>query len=87
MTARITHATPDVVGWRVGNSLTIESTRDAVEAWAEDADLTGCVDPDGLHLSPGDLNNMLAAMDDAAAQEAYDIRLEKLHERAVEFDS
>ena len=82
MTVTITSATPHVVTWRAGNSLHIESTRDAVEAWIDDADLMGHVDVDGLHLSPGDLANMRAAMDDA-----HDVRQEQLRDRAADFGS
>ena len=83
----ITKATPHVVTWRVGNSLHIESTREAVEAWVGDADLVGHAYVDGLVLTRGDLSNMLAAMDDAEAQETYDVRLEKVLDRAEQWDS
>ena len=82
----ITAATPDAVSWRVGNCLTIESTRDAVDAWIAQADFAGHVDVDGLTLTPGDLANMRAALDDAAAQERHDVRLEKLLDRAAQFE-
>lgn len=85
--ATITRATPQEVTWRVGNSLHIESTRSAVEAWAEQVDLVGHVTVDGLVLTRGDVNNMLAAMDDADAQWRYDARLEKRIDRARDFES
>lgn len=83
----ITRATPHVVTWRVGNSLHIESTREAVESWRADAEWCERLYVDGLLVTKGDLNNMLAAMDDAAAQEAYDVRLEKVLDRAADFAS
>lgn len=87
----ITAATRDIVTWRVGNSLHIESSRDAVAAWIGEADFMGHVDVDGLILTPGDLANMAAAMDDAGhvltEQEAFDVAAEKRAERAADFDS
>lgn len=82
----ITKATPHVVTWRVGNSLHIESTREAVEAWWADAEWCERLYVDGLLVTKGDLNKMLTAMDDVAAQEAYDIRLEKVLDRAEQWD-
>lgn len=82
----ITAASPGVVSWRIGNCLTIESTRDAVDAWIEQADFAGHVDVDGLTLTPGDLANMRAALDDAVAQERHDVRREKLLDRAEQWD-
>lgn len=78
----VARATPHIVTWRVGNSLHIESTRSAVDTWADEADFMGHVNVDGLILTPGDLANMRAAMDDAV-----DAVVEKRHERAAEFDS
>ena len=82
----ITAASPDVVSWRVGNSLHIESTRAAVESWRVDAEWCERLYVDGLLVTKGDLNNMLAAMDDAAAQERHDVRREKLLDRAAQFE-
>ena len=82
----ITKATPHVVTWRVGNSLHIESTREAVESWRIDADWCERLYVDGLLVTKGDLNKMLAALDDAEAQEAYDARLEKVLDRAQQWD-
>lgn len=83
----ITRATPHVVTWRVGNSLHIESTREAVESWRADAEWCERLYVDGLLVTKGDLNKMLAALDDAEAQDAYDVRLEKALDRAADFAS
>ena len=81
----VTKATPHVVTWRVGNSLHIESTREAVDGWIVEAITTGRVVVDGLVLTSRDLAHMLTAFDDAEAQEAYDVRLEKVLDRAEQW--
>ena len=78
----ITRATPQEVSWRVGNSLTIESTREAVEHWLSEAEIGHAVYVDGLALTVGDLSIMRAAMDDM-----WDAHREKRLERARDFES
>ena len=87
MNVTVQWATPNTVAWRFGHNLTIESAREAVEAWAAQLRDDEVVYVDGLPLSRADVANLHAAMDEAAYQESYDIRLEKAHDRARDFDS
>lgn len=68
MNVTVTSATPDTVEWYFPGCLKIESSRDAVEAWAAQLRHRETVHVDGLPLSRADVANMHAAMDEAALQ-------------------
>ena len=79
MNVTIQWATPDEVWWRFGHNLTIESSRDAVEAWAAQLRDDEVVYVDGLPLSSKDVANLHAAMDEAALQ-ADSIATDPIHD-------
>lgn len=79
MNVTVQWATPDTVAWRFGRNLTIESSRDAVEAWASRFADVETVWVDGLPLSSADVANLHAAMDEAALQ-ADSIATDPIHD-------